>query len=198
MTGIVLSGGESSRMGMDKAFLKLGGVPLIEHVLRAMRQVCDSVIIVTKKPELYAAFEALVATDVGQGRGPLTGIYSGLLRSQDEYNFVAACDMPFLNPRLMTYMREQAAGHDIVVPSVGTFVEPMHAVYCRGLIPLIETRLRRDAQQIRAMFPEVRVRYVTEQEIDRHDPARRSFVNINTPREYEEATCSDLECRSCS
>ncbi|HSM77239.1 MAG TPA: molybdenum cofactor guanylyltransferase, partial [Bryobacteraceae bacterium] len=143
-------------------------------------------------------FEALVATDVGQGRGPLTGIYSGLLRSQDEYNFVAACDMPFLNPRLMTYMRELAAGHDIVVPSVGRFVEPMHAVYCRGLIPLIETRLRRDAQQIRAMFPEVRVRYVTEQEIDRHDPARRSFVNINTPREYEEATCSDLECRSCS
>jgi molybdopterin-guanine dinucleotide biosynthesis protein A len=196
MTGIVLSGGESRRMGADKAFLKLAGIPMIEHVLRAMREVCSSVIIVTKKPHLYVGFNAMVVTDADDRQGPLTGIYSGLLRSTDEYNFVAACDMPFLNPRLISSMRDLSVGYDITVPAFGGFFEPMHAVYHRGLLPVIEGRIRRDAQQIRALFREARVRYVTEQEIDCHDPGRRSFVNINTPQEYKEATCSDLECRS--
>jgi molybdenum cofactor guanylyltransferase len=196
MTGIVLSGGESRRMGADKAFLKLAGVPMIEHVLRAMREVCSSVIIVTKRPHLYAGFNAMVVTDADGRQGPLTGIYSGLLTSTEEYNFVAACDMPFLNPRLISSMMDLSVGYDITVPAFGGFFEPMHAVYHRDLLPVIEGRIRRDAQQIRALFREARVRYVTEQELDCHDPGRRSFVNINTPQEYEEATCLDLECRS--
>lgn len=196
MTGIVLSGGESRRMGADKAFLKLAGVPMIEHVLRATREVCSNVIIVTKKPHLYEHLNAMVVTDADDRQGPLTGIYSGLLGSSDDYNFVAACDMPFLNPRLISHMRDLSAGYDITVPAFGGFFEPLHAVYHRRLLPVIEERIRRDAQQIRGIFSEARVRYVTEEEIDRHDPGRRSFMNINTPREYEEATCSDLECRS--
>src|SRR3990172_7877780 len=116
MTGIVLSGGESRRMGADKAFLKLAGIPMIEHVLRAMREVCGSVIIVTKKPHLYAGFNAKVVTDADDRQGPLTGIYSGLLGSTDEYNFVAACDMPFLNPRLISSMMDLSVGYDITVP----------------------------------------------------------------------------------
>lgn len=196
MIGIVLSGGASRRMGADKAFLKLAGIPMIEHVLRALREVCDRVIIVTKRPHLYAGFRAEVVADADDRQGPLMGIYSGLLRSRDEYNFVAACDMPFLNPRLISFMRDAAVGHDIVVPAAGALVEPIHAVYSRGVLPLIEERIRRDEQQIRGLFRDARVRYVTEEEIDRLDPGKRSFVNINTPREYEEATCSDLGCRS--
>jgi molybdopterin-guanine dinucleotide biosynthesis protein A len=196
MTGIVLAGGESRRMGRDKAFLKLNGVPLIEHALRALRGVFSKIIIVTNAPKLYVSYDALVVTDAYDKQGPLTGIYSGLLHSTDEHNFVAACDMPFLNPGLISYMAGLAQGHDIVAPMVAGYLEPLHAFYHRRLLPVIEERLRDDARQIRGIYREARVLYVTETEIDRYDPERRSFKNLNTPEEYKEATCSDLECRN--
>jgi TatA/E family protein of Tat protein translocase len=116
MTGIVLSGGESRRMGTDKAFLKIGGLPLIEHVIRALRSVAERIIIVSNFPEAYASYNAEIATDAFKKRGSLIGLYSGLLRSQDEYNIVVACDMPFLNSRLLSHMSGLAAGYDIIAP----------------------------------------------------------------------------------
>ncbi len=191
MAGIVLSGGENLRMGVDKAFLKIGGMPIIEHILRALKGIFDNVIIVTNDPQLYAAYDVSVVTDALDKRGPLTGIYTGLLNTRDEYNFVAACDMPFLNTGLISYMMGLTVGHDIVVPRIGGLPEPLHAVYHRGLLPIIENRVRNDIGQIQGVFSGARVRYVTEEEIDRYDQGRRSFMNLNTPREYKEATCSD-------
>ncbi len=191
MAGIVLSGGENRRMGVDKAFLEIGGMPMIEHILRAFKGIFHKVIIVTNAPQLYATYDVTVVTDALDKRGPLTGIYTGLLNTRDEYNFVAACDMPFLNIGLISYMMGLAAGHDIVVPRIGGLPEPLHAVYYRGLLPIIEYRVRNDIGQIQGIFSGARVRYVTEEEIDRYDGGRRSFMNLNTPREYKEATCSD-------
>ncbi len=196
MTGIVLSGGENRRMGTDKAFLKIAGTPLIEHVLRSLKSVFQQIIVVTNAPERYAAYGVQVVSDAFAVRGPLTGIYSGLLKSSDEYNFVAACDMPFLNSRLISYIAGLADGHDIVVPSVGGLLEPLHAVYRRRLIEVIEKEIRQDRRQIRGIFDRAKVRYVTEDEIDRFDPARKSFKNLNTPEEYEEAACADWERRN--
>jgi molybdenum cofactor guanylyltransferase len=196
MTGIVLAGGENKRMGMDKAFLKLDGIPMIEHVLRSLKAVCRDIIIVTNSPQSYEAYGVVVVTDAFDMRGPLTGIYSGLQKSADEYNFVVACDMPFLNPDLMAYMAGLAEGYDIVVPAVDGMLEPLHAVYRKGLVPVIEAQIMQRKQRIRELFGNQRVRYVAEEEIDRFDPARKSFKNLNTPREYEEAACADWECRS--
>ncbi len=198
MTGIVLSGGENERMGTDKAFLKIDGIPMIEHILRVLKSIFDKIIIVTNTPQLYTAYDAMVVTDAYDRRGPLTGIYSGLLKTTDEYNFVVACDMPFLNTGLISYMMGLAAGFDIVVPRIGGLSEPLHAVYSKGLLPIIKNRIQQGNQQIQGIFGEtqVRVRYVTEVEIDRHDQERRSIMNLNTPGEYKEATCSDLECQN--
>jgi molybdopterin-guanine dinucleotide biosynthesis protein A len=196
MTGIVLSGGENRRMGRDKAFLELDGVPLIEHVLRTLRGIFAKTIIVTNTPSAYALYDTVVIHDAVDQRGPLTGIYSGLLHSTDEHNFVVACDMPFLNPGLISYMAGLVQGYDIVVPRVAGRVEPLHAIYSKGLLPLIAKRLLQDARQIQGIFNEARVLYVTESEIDRYDPEKRSFKNLNTPEEYKEAACLDLECRS--
>jgi molybdopterin-guanine dinucleotide biosynthesis protein A len=191
MTGIVLAGGENRRMGTDKSFLKVAGVPLIERVLRSVKAVFPDIIIVTNSPERYAAYGVKTVGDVLDIRGPLTGIYSGLLQSPDEYNFVVACDMPFLNSRLLSYMAGLAEGHDIVVPSIGGQIEPLHAVYRRRLITVMENELNHDRKRIRDIFGRAMVRYVTEEEIDRFDPARKSFKNLNTPQEYEEAACAD-------
>jgi molybdopterin-guanine dinucleotide biosynthesis protein A len=197
MTGIVLSGGESRRMGTDKAFLPIAGKPMIEHVLRALRSVTDQVIIVTNNPEAYISYGVRVVRDAVDKRGPLTGVYTGLFHSREEVNFVVACDMPFLNAGLISHMAKLAGEYDVVLPKIGEFVEPLHAVYRRGLLPLIEERIKRDARQIKKLFDEVRVRYVTESEIDCLDPKRLSFKNLNTPEEYKEVACLDLECRSC-
>jgi len=198
MTGIVLSGGENRRMGINKAFLKIDGIPMVERVLRVLKGIFDKIIIVTNDPHLYTMYDVKVVTDASDKRCPLTGIYSGLLNASDEYNFVVACDMPFLNAGLISYMIGLAEGYDIVMPRIGELSEPLHAVYRRGLVPLIENRIKQNVRQIKGIFSESRVRYVTEGEIDRYDRERRSFINLNTPLEYKEATCSDLECRNCS
>jgi molybdenum cofactor guanylyltransferase len=191
MTGIVLAGGENRRMGVDKAFLPVAGMPMIEHVLRALRKSVERIIIVTNSPGAYASYDAVVITDACDKRGPLTGIYSGLLHSRDEFNVVVACDMPFLNSRLLSYMTGLAGEYDAVLPKIGDFIEPLHAVYRRGLLQVIEDHIKRDQRKIRGILTGLRVRHVTEKEIDRFDPLRRSFINLNTPEEYEEATCSD-------
>lgn len=183
-------------MGTDKAFLELSGRPIIEHILDVLHGVFETVIIVTNSPPLYAAYDAVVVTDALEAPGPLTGIYSGLLASKDDYNFIVACDMPFLNPALLSYMTGLAEGYDAVVPKIGGFCEPLHAVYSRGMLPRIESSIRRNSQRLHGLFEGVRVRYVAGEEIDRFDPQRRSFKNLNTPQEYKEAVCSDLECRN--
>jgi len=196
MTGIVLSGGENRRMGTDKAFLRVAGVPLIEHVLRSLQSVFQDIIIVTNAPEQYASYRVNVVTDAFDMRGPLTGIYSGLIRSSTEYNFIVACDMPYLNPALISYMAGLAKDHDVVVPSINGLLEPLHAVYRKKLIPLIEEQIKHDRRRIRELFGQVQIRFVTEQEIDHFDPTRKSFKNLNTPKDYEEAACADWVCRS--
>lgn len=184
-------------MGRDKAFLILEGIPLIEHVLRTLRVIFPRTIIVTNNPSAFALYDAAVVTDSVKKQCPLAGIYSGLLSSRDEYNFVTACDMPFLNLELITYMAGLVNGYDIVVPMIaGKDVEPLHAIYSKKLLPIIAKHLQGDQRKIQGIFEEARVKYVTETEIDRYDPERRSFKNINTLEEYKEATCLDWECRS--
>jgi molybdopterin-guanine dinucleotide biosynthesis protein A len=197
MTGIILAGGENRRMGTDKAFLDVAGRPLVERVINVLKGLFERVIIVTNSPQSYARYAVSVVTDAIDKRGPLTGIYSGLLASKDEYNFVAACDMPFLNSGLIGHMAKEAEGYDVVVPEIRGNVEPLHAVYHKRLLPLIESQIRRDSRQIRKIFESVKVRRIVEEEIARFDPDKRSFINLNTPQEYKEAVCLDLECRSC-
>jgi molybdopterin-guanine dinucleotide biosynthesis protein A len=183
-------------MGMDKAFLKIEGLPMVERVILTLRTVVDHIIVVTNSPEAYVNQDVEVATDVGDGRGSLIGLYSGLLRSRHAYNVVVACDMPYLNPRLIQYMTGLTGDYDVILPKIGAFVEPLHAVYHKSLLPVMKAHIERDQRQIRSIFTGQRIRYITEEEIDRFDPMRRSFKNINTRQEYEEVSCSDLECRS--
>ena len=191
MTGIILAGGENRRMGTDKAFLELKGRPLIEHSIGVFSGLFQNTIIVTNSPERYRGYDVDVVRDALEARGPLTGIYSGLMHSRDELNFVAACDMPFLNQALIEFMVGAAGGFDAVVPKVGAYTEPLHAVYARRILPAIGSQLQRGEQRLQELLTRIAVRYITEAEIVRFDPLKQSFQNINTPEEYKEAACSD-------
>jgi molybdopterin-guanine dinucleotide biosynthesis protein A len=192
----VLAGGESARIGTDKAFLKIGGKTLIEQILEKLLRIGDDVIVVTNSPERYNHLGVRLVSDISPGKGALGGIYSGLKASKNEYSFVVACDMPFLNVNLIRYMTLLASGHDVVIPRVNGLLEPLHAIYSKRCIPSIERLLEKDDLKIVRFFSDVRVRYVEEEEINVLDPKHLSFFNINTLEDLEKARKLDDEGKS--
>ncbi len=187
ISGIVLAGGESKRLGADKAFLQIGGRVLIEAIVEKMAQIGDEVIIVTNSPQRYDHLAARLVGDVYPGKGSLGGIYSGLKAAHNHHSLVVACDMPFLDLNLLRYMILLSPGQDVVIPRVGGLTEPLHAIYSKQCLQPIERVLASGDLKIIDFFPEVRVRYVEEQEINLFDPQHLSFFNINSPCDLEKA-----------
>jgi molybdopterin-guanine dinucleotide biosynthesis protein A len=184
---IVLAGGRSRRLGIDKSLLEIEGQPLIARTVHSLEPLSDDLIIVANEPARYR-FLALVARfvpDEKRGMGSLMGIYSGLKAARYSHALVVACDMPFLNLPLLRFMVSVADGQDVVIPRLDELLEPLHSVYGRACLPFMAALLEQGRRKITAFFPEVRVRYVEEQEIDLFDPSHLSFVNVNTPEDWE-------------
>jgi len=186
VSGIVLAGGQSSRLGMDKSFVNVNGQSLIEQIVAKLARLSDDVIIVTNSPEKYDHLEVRVVGDIYPGKGALGGIYSGLRAAANTHSLVVACDMPFLDLNLLRYMILLARGHDVVIPRVGGLPEPLHAIYSKSCLEPIDRLLTRKELKIIDFFSEVRVRYVEEGEVDIFDPQHLSFFNVNTLSDLEE------------
>jgi len=145
----------------------------------------NELIIVTDNPDLYGKYGIRTIKDIIPQRGPLGGIYTGLLFSKNHYNFVTACDMPFLNPDLVHYMVEEINGYDLAVPEYGDQLQTLCAIYSKNCIELIKEDLSRDNLKITHFFRNVKQRLITEEEVKEIDFQGLSFVNINTPEEYQ-------------
>ena len=183
MTAVVLAGGESRRMGKDKAFVTLGGIPLIERVLHVVRPIFKKTIVVTSRPEKFLGLGVPVHGDEVSGMGVLGGIYTGLLRAQTRYIFVFSCDMPFLNGDLVRFMKEKYSCYDIVIAKRDHILETLHAVYSKECIGPIEDHLRNGDRKIINFFPEVRLRIIKKEDFSSIDPEGLSFFNVNTPED---------------
>ena len=184
---IVLAGGEGKRLGTDKALLRIGGRVLIEGIVEKMARIGDEVIIVTNSPQRYSHLEARLVGDVYPGKGALGGIYSGLKAARNHHSLVVACDMPFLDLKLLRYMIVLSPGQDVIIPRIGGLTEPLHAIYSKGCLQPMERLLSAGHLKIIDFFPEVQVRYVEEQEVKLFDPQCLSFFNINTLADLEKA-----------
>lgn len=187
VTGLVLAGGASRRMGRDKAFLELDGRPMIAVVIARMQAVCDEVLIVANDHQRYANLGAPVVPDRFRGVGVLGGLHAGLEAASHELALAVGCDMPFLNPDLLQALARWAVGYDVALLKHGDYVEPLHAAYRRTCLPAMEDVIRAGQRRIISFFSAVRVRYVTPEEIAPFDSALRSFRNINTPEEWHAA-----------
>lgn len=184
----VLAGGQSSRMGQDKAFLEVGSVPIIERVLAAVRPLSDDVFIVANDVPAYQPYGLPVMPDDIPGKGPLGGIYTALRHSRAEHTVVVSCDQPFLSTDLLRYLLSLRDGYDVVVPlNREDYPQSMYAVYGHACVEPIRRRIEVDRLKVIGFFPDVRVREVGAAEIDRIDPRRVSFFNVNTPDELTEA-----------
>lgn len=183
MTGVILAGGQSRRMGTDKALLDLQGKPIIQWAVDAISRVCDPVLIVTNSPSQYSFLGLEMVGDLFPGLGAMAGIHAGLFFSKGERAFVAACDMPLLCPELIEHMAELPGRWDVVVPKVGGFLEPLHALYSKRCLGFLENLLLSGARRILDLYSLVRVRVFQEEEMRRLDPDLRSIMNVNTPED---------------
>lgn len=184
---IILSGGKNTRMKANKAFLEVGQQKLIETITNVLQESCAQVIIVTNEPQLYQYLGVKVTIDVIPGLGPLSGMHAGLLVSPYHYNFIVACDMPFVEADLVRYLLDGADGYDLVVPRVGGHLQPLHAVYAKSCIPYIEECLHRRIFKIIDFYHQVRVKYVEEDKISQLVDLSKVFYNVNTPQELAHA-----------
>lgn len=188
---VVLAGGKGLRLKRDKVLENIGNVNLLQRVVSCLSVYNSEIIIVTAQKQslpLSVNYPKLrVEADIYSEKGPLGGIYTGLTASNSFYNLVVASDMPFLNRALLSYMMQLSEGFDLVVPRLGDFVEPLHAVYSKNCAAPIENLLKRDILQVYRLFPLLKVRYVEAEEIDRFDPEHLSFFNINTEADLKRA-----------
>ena len=190
-TSIVLAGGRSRRLGYDKVLETVGSRSLLEKVLDSVASLSSDIIIVTAEeraiPRLGDYPNLKVVTDIYPGKGPLVGVYTGLRVSATHRNIVVAADMPFLSSTLLRYMVGLADGFDVVAPRVEDKVEPLHSVYTKGCLSVIEGMLERGELGVHKLLPLVNTRYVGVDEILKFDPERLSFFNINTEKDLRVA-----------
>lgn len=170
-----------------KAFLRIGQKTIIEREIEVLSTLFSKIIIVTNTPESHEYLRVDLAPDLVLGKGPLGGIYSGLIASKDEYNFVVSCDLPFLNAELISYMIELSNRYDITVVKLNGFMEPLHAVYSKHCLIPIKRQLDRDELKIQSFFGEMKVRYLMNSEIKKYDSKGIAFFNVNAEDDLKKA-----------
>ncbi len=188
---IVLVGGKSVRLGRDKIVEPLGTNFLIERVLSQLGIFKSDIIIVGNAEHYYNQLTCYprvkFVVDIFPERGPLGGIYTGLQASTKLVNLVVAGDMPFLNSDLLKYMISLADTFDLVVPRLGNWVEPLHALYTKKCLTPIRELIMQNELRIRKLYPLVKTRYISAEEIERFDPKHLSFFNINNETDLKKA-----------
>jgi molybdopterin-guanine dinucleotide biosynthesis protein A len=182
-TGIILAGGKNLRMGQNKAFLEVQGERIIDRIKRIFADLFEEVIVVTNSPRDYLDLNLRIVADLYRERGSLAGIFTGLFHASFSHAFVAACDMPFLNPALIAHLVGLSPGYDIVIPRTEDGLQPLHAVYSRKCLPFMEDLLQEGNLKILDFFHRVKKREVPLGEIIPLDPNLSSFLNLNSPED---------------
>lgn len=197
ISAIILAGGRSSRMGTDKALLPLPDKPditFVEHLASLLASTCHEVLLVARDPIQAADYAPIIASDVHlltdetPNTGPLMGLYSGLkaMHSLSTHALLVAVDMPFVQPTLISYLLAQPHNDTLLIPLVEQIPQVLLAVYPRAALPRIEARLREGRRDLRSLLTACPVRYIEEAQLRTVDPLLRSFVNINTPEEFDQ------------
>ncbi len=190
LTVVIQAGGQSSRMGEDKALKPFLGRPLIQRVIERLTPIADEMIVTTNRPAEYGLLNLRLVSDLKPGRGALGGLYTALASAKSEFVVVAACDMPFVSKNFFEgasrLMVEEEA--DVVIGKTDEGHEPFHALYRRAVcLSAIEAAIEADQWKVIAWFPQVKVKIVSPDEVRVFDPSGLCFWNLNTPEEFKEA-----------
>ncbi len=188
LTLAIQAGGQSRRMGRDKGLIELGGVPLIEHLLRRVGGLADEVLITTNNPGGYAYLGLRMAGDDQPGAGALHGLLTALRAARGDLVLILACDMPFVSRPLIEHLLALTPDADVVVPRWNDRFQPLHAVYRRNTcLPAVVAALARGDQRMISFYEGLRVIPVDEETVARLNPGGGSFFNINTTEDLAQA-----------
>lgn len=188
-SGVILAGGLSTRYGgQNKAFLKIGGVRIIDRLFGVFSELFDEIIIVTNQPLDFLEWDALIVTDIFQTRSSLTGIHTGLFHGGRPFAFFSACDTPFLKREVVeTVLEEIEPADDVIVPRTSHGLEPLCAAYSRRCLRPVEDHIRAGKLKIELALKRNRFKYVPEARLREKDPGLISFFNVNTPEDLARA-----------
>ncbi len=184
---IILAGGENARMGREKAFLKIGERTIIEEQKDTLSKIFDEIIIVANNQKYFDKINTKVVTDIIPDSGPKGGLYSGLAVSSNIHSFVIGCDMPFINLKFIDYMIKQIGENDIVIPLSSKGIETLFAVYSLNCLETIRRQIEFTNLKLLDILNFFKVRYISQEEVEKFDPKEFSFFNVNSPKDYEEA-----------
>jgi molybdopterin-guanine dinucleotide biosynthesis protein A len=189
VSAILLAGGKSSRLGTDKAKVKLDGESVMIQAIAEKLSGLSEDIVVSTNGRRYEDITIPVrwAIDVRPGAGSLMGLYSGLLAAKHDYAIAVACDMPFINIELLRYMISLPRDYDALLPKIGEQTEQLHSIYSKNCLPKMEKYLNSGHLKITSFMDEIDVKYVDEDIINKYDPRHLSFFNVNTAQQLNEA-----------
>ena len=189
LTVVIQAGGESRRMGQDKALLPFLGKPLIERVIGRVSGLADELLVTTNRPEGYAFLGLPLFTDLIPERGALGGLYTALSVASQPLVAVVACDMPFASAELLAWQRDQLLeGGDAAIPVTPAGSEPFHAVYRRETcLPAILSAIQANQWRVDSWYSRVEVRLLSMDEMKRFDSHRLAFRNVNTREDLAQA-----------
>jgi len=198
LTIAIQAGGESHRMGKDKARLDFRGQPLIARVLDRIARLADEILVTANQPEAYAFLQVPSFPDLLPGRGALGGLYTALSTAHHPLVAVVACDMPFASADLLAFQQEllETTPADAAIPRTRQGLEPFHAVYRKATcLPLVQAALEKGQRRVDSWMAQADIRYLTPEEIARYDPHGLAFLNVNTPEDLAAAIQKDETLR---
>jgi molybdopterin-guanine dinucleotide biosynthesis protein A len=186
MTGAILAGGRSRRLGRDKASLPLAGKPLARWVAEALAPWVTESWLLTNQPQVHLSLGLPLITDLRPSQGPLGGLETALFYARTPLVLVAAADAPFLAPPLLAALAAQAAQgvKSAVVCLNSRGLQPFPGVYAVRLLPRLTAFLHDNGREVRRFLEECRPRMLAQEEVARLDPEGRSFLNLNTPEDF--------------
>jgi len=196
ITCIILSGGKSTRMGINKSFMKLADDTIIDRLVNLCKSIFSDILIITNEPELYQFHGLQVYTDIYQNIGPIGGIHSGLVNSSTNTNFVISCDIPLINKQTIEFIVDYPSDKMIKVPFADGFLQQLCGIYKKDCLPFIETLISnskdeetRDKEQNRRKCKVQQLvnsldSTIIKIESEFSDYIPDTFLNMNKPEDY--------------
>jgi len=184
-TAIILAGGESKRMGEDKAALILDGKQLLQHVIDILKPLFDHIVVSVRKP--IGACEYPQFCDDSHDKGPMMGVAASLQQVKTNWVFVVAVDMPFISPDLIRFLAGLRAEKQVIVPMVNGFEQPLLAYYHKSCLPMMQQQIAGGNRSLRDLIAAVDRLIVKKDEIERFDEKMMSFYDLDCQEDLKYA-----------